>query len=421
MYTERAVAMHEGTETMALRYTGEKGPLFGLTLKTGLLTVVTLGLYRFWAKTRIRKYIWSSVNAGGDTFEYTGTGLEKLLGFLVAIVFLAVYLGLVQMVLFYFGLNIMIDPETAETAQVIGQIAAIYISFFAVLPFLLYAVYRARRYKMARTRFRGIRLGMEKGAWGYVARALLYGFLSVISLGLLTPLMTFRLEKYMADRSFYGSARVHQHGRWTALYPAMKHLLIGIAILLLSGGLMAWGAVPPAGSFEPRSVVMLIGGGVGTFIGYVWVIIGSVYYGVRSFGYLMGHKTVGDEISFVSEPRAGAVVKIFILGFLLLSVLASVAFGVVGALGAAFIPLLMDAGPTTMIVLALLGALGYVIALVVTQALSMILITQPILAHYIDTIRVRNPEALNRIAQREAETGVDAEGFADALDIGGAI
>ncbi|MEN9061511.1 YjgN family protein [Ponticoccus litoralis] len=278
---------------MALRYTGEKGPLFGLTLKTGLLTVVTLGLYRFWAKTRIRKYIWSSVNAGGDTFEYTGTGLEKLLGFLVAIVFLAVYLGIVQMVLFYFGLNIMIDPETAEPAQVIGQISAIYISFFAVLPFLLYAVYRARRYKMARTRFRGIRLGMEKGAWGYVARALLYGVLSVISLGLLTPLMTFRLEKYMADRSFYGSARVHQNGRWTALYPAMKHLLIGIAILLVSAGLMVWGAVPSPGSYEPRSVIVIIGGGVGTFIGYLWLIIGSVYYGVRSFGYLMSHKTLG--------------------------------------------------------------------------------------------------------------------------------
>lgn len=409
--------MDSDLPTMDLHYTGEKGPLFGLTLKTGLLTVVTLGIYRFWAKTRIRKYIWSSVNAGGDTFEYTGTGLEKLLGFLVAIVFLAVYLGIVQMVLFYFGLNIMIDPETADPAQVIGQVAAIYISFFAVLPFLLYAMYRARRYKMARTRFRGIRLGMEKGAWGYVARALGYGFLSVITLGILTPLSTFKLEKYMADRSFYGSARVHQHGRWTALYPAMKHLLIGIAILAISGGILTWAALSQINA----TGAMVVVGVIGVFVGYIWFIIGAVYYGVRSFGYLMGHKTLGDEISFVSEPRTGAVIKIFILGGLLLSVLASVVFGVVGALAAAFVPLVMDAGPTTMIVLGVLGAVGYVIALVVTQALSMILITQPILAHYIDTIRVRNPEALNRIAQREAETGVDAEGFADALDIGGAI
>lgn len=413
--------MDSDSQPMDLRYSGEKGPLFGLTLKTGLLTVVTLGIYRFWAKTRIRKYIWSSVNAGGDTFEYTGTGLEKFLGFLVAIVFLAVYLGVIQMVLFYFGLNIMIDPETAEPAQVIGQIAAIYISFFAVLPFLLYAMYRARRYKMARTRFRGIRLGMEKGAWGYVARALGYGLLSVITLGILTPLMTFRLEKYMADRSFYGSARVHQHGRWTALYPAMKHLLIGIAILAVAGGLLAWGAIPSAGAVEPRSIGMIVAGGIGLFVGYIWVIIGSIYYGVRSFGYLMSRKTVGDEIAFVSEPRTGAVIKIYILGFLLLSILASVAFGVVGALVAAMMPLMGDIGPTTMVVFGALFGIGYVIALVVTQALSMILITQPILAHYIETIRVQTPEALNRIAQREAETGVDAEGFADALDIGGAI
>ncbi|CAN0586808.1 unnamed protein product, partial [Ectocarpus sp. 12 AP-2014] len=101
-------------DSMDIRYTGEKGPLFNLAFKTGLLTVVTLGIYRFWQKTRIRKYIWSSVNAGGDTFEYTGTGIEKLLGFLIAVVFLAIYIGIIQMVLFYAGLSVMVDPQRAS-------------------------------------------------------------------------------------------------------------------------------------------------------------------------------------------------------------------------------------------------------------------------------------------------------------------
>ena len=59
------------------RYSGEKSPLFWLYIKTACLTVLTLGIYRFWAKTRMRKYIWSSVNIGDDNLEYTGTGLEK--------------------------------------------------------------------------------------------------------------------------------------------------------------------------------------------------------------------------------------------------------------------------------------------------------------------------------------------------------
>lgn len=83
------------------QYRGTRGELFPLAISVALLTFVTLGIYRFWGKTRIRKYIWSSTVGDGDAFEYTGTGLEKFLGFLVAIVALAIYLGVVQMLLFF--------------------------------------------------------------------------------------------------------------------------------------------------------------------------------------------------------------------------------------------------------------------------------------------------------------------------------
>ncbi|EBA06247.1 YjgN family protein [Sagittula stellata] len=406
--------MQPDSATMQLSYSGEKGALFKLAFKTGLLTVVTLGIYRFWQKTRIRKYIWSSVSAGGDTFEYTGTGMEKFLGFLVAIVFLAVYLGILQMILFYFGLNIMVDPETAGTEAVIGQVIAIYISLFAVLPFILFAMYRARRYKMARTRFRGIRLGMEKGAWGYVARALGYGLLTVVTLGALMPLATFKLEKYMSDRSFFGSTRLIQEGTWTKLYPAMKHLFIALGLFIVCGILIAIGGMN-------EMVALAVLGGIGIFVGYIWFLVGSVYYGVRSFGYLMSHKVLGGTVRFVSEPKTGFVIKTYIVGGLLLSLLASVAFGAVGVVAVPMIMLAEDGSVGGIVAFAIVMGLGYLVALVVTQALSLILITQPILAHYISTIRVENPEALDRVHQRESETGVDADGFADALDIGGAI
>lgn len=397
---------------MDIHYTGEKGPLFNLAFKTGLLTVVTLGIYRFWQKTRIRKYIWSSVNAGGDTFEYTGTGIEKLLGFLIAVVFLAIYIGIIQMVLFYAGLSAMVDPQRASPQEMIAQTIALYITFFAVLPFILYAVYRARRYKMARTRWRGIRFGMEKGAWGFVWRALGYGFLAVITLGILTPLQTFKLEKYQADRSYYGSARFTQTGKWTDLYSAMKHLLIGIGILVVSGSLAVGAAIS-------ESIGLAAFGGLGVFVGYIWVIIGSIHYGVQSFAYLTANKVLGDDIRFTAAPRTGFVIKTYIVGGLLVGLLASVAFGIVATIAAAFIPLLQNGGG--IIAFSIVMAVGYVVALVLTQALSLILITQPILAHYIEKLEIVNADSLNRIAQREAETGVDAEGFADALDIGGAI
>src|SRR6056297_4326250 len=105
-------------------YAGERGPLFKLAVVTAMLTIVTLGIYRFWAKTRIRKYVWSSVSGGRDAFEYTGTGIEKFLGFLMAIVILAIYLGIVQMILFYFGMTLFSEPTSQ--AEMIGQMLAFY-------------------------------------------------------------------------------------------------------------------------------------------------------------------------------------------------------------------------------------------------------------------------------------------------------
>ena len=50
--------------------------LLKLTIVNFLLSVITLGFYRFWAKTNVRKHIWSSVHINGEPLEYTGTSME---------------------------------------------------------------------------------------------------------------------------------------------------------------------------------------------------------------------------------------------------------------------------------------------------------------------------------------------------------
>ena len=118
--------MSEKTNDLIGGYSGEKGPLFKLAMVTALLTLVTLGIYRFWAKTRIRKYIWSSTSAGGDAFEYTGNGLEKFLGFLVAVVVLAIYLGLIQMGLGYLLFTYGLKRTTATEASLITMLEPLF-------------------------------------------------------------------------------------------------------------------------------------------------------------------------------------------------------------------------------------------------------------------------------------------------------
>ncbi|WP_028957228.1 YjgN family protein [Sulfitobacter sp. 20_GPM-1509m] len=402
------------------QYHGKAGPLFSLYFKTAFLTLITLGIYRFWAKTRLRKYIWSATAGDGDSFEYTGTGLEKLLGFLFAIVVLAIYLGIVQMALFYFGLNLFVEPR--NQIEALAQVGAIYITLLAVLPLLLFAIYRARRYKTARTRWRGLRFGMDNGAWGYVWRALGHGFLSLITLGILLPRQTFWLEKYMTDRTWYGDAKFEQTGRWQSLYPGLKHVLIAVLVLVIG---MTLGITLQSPLLAGTSV----------FVGYIWLIVGGVYYRIYAFNVLTRAKMLDGAVTFDSGARTGrvigivltgilaiigaAIVGIFLMGLILMATF-GLSFGALGGLFGGYADP-GDFNAASGLVGSIVIAVLYVALILALGGLSLVMITQRIIGHVVSSVVVANAPHLDHVRQRAADPGADAEGFADALDIGGAI
>ncbi len=385
-------------------YSGRFGPILRLALVTGLITLLTVGIYRFWATARLRRYVWGSVRVGGDALEYTGTGLEKFLGFLFAVVVLAFWLGAVQIVLFLFGVVIVADPRTEEEA--IAQALALSASSLAVVPFVFFAQYRARRYKLARTRLRGIRFGMEPAAWGYVWRALGHGALTVVTLGLLLPRQTFALEAYMTNRSFFGDARFAQGGRWTGLYRYLRHVGIGVAILIAGGVLTG-----VESGFGPFLV----------FVGYLWAFLGFVHYNVQSFGWLARHKTLAGGVGFDARPSTGRVIWIGFQGGVLITILFAVlAVVFIAVIAGTFGGAMQGGGPPPVGAL-VVSVLGYLAAFVLAGALATALISQPILRHYIETCTITGIGALDGIVQRAPDRGADAEGFADALDMGGAF
>ena len=386
----------------------ENSKLFWLVIRTGALTVMTLGIYRFWARSRLRRYIWSSIMPAGDYFEYTGTGLEKFLGFLIALVVLAVYLGLLQVVLSFVGFNLWgaISSEPNGPTDMLIQFAATYATSLAVLPLIFFAQYRARRYMLSRTHWRGLRFAMDAAALGYVWRALLYYGMSLVTLGALIPLATFRLEKYMTDRMWYGDAGFEQEGQWTALYPAMKHLFIAAAVLLLCG-IIAY----LAQSLNFLTIII--------FVGCVWSLFGFAYYQVESFKYLTAHKVLDGQVRLTSEASAGRVVGIFVLGLFLIAILTFVLGLVLVVLFGVFAAGGVFKGAGLFGVLAVV--FGYLAFILLVGAVVTVLISAPILGHYVDTLRVENAEPLEQIRQRTGDHIADADGFADALDIGGAF
>jgi uncharacterized membrane protein YjgN (DUF898 family) len=55
-------------------FTGVRGDFRRLVMRGALLELLTLGFYRFWLATDMRRHLWSHTAVEGDAPEYTGTG-----------------------------------------------------------------------------------------------------------------------------------------------------------------------------------------------------------------------------------------------------------------------------------------------------------------------------------------------------------
>jgi hypothetical protein len=287
------------------------------------------------------------------------------------------------------------------------------VSFVGVLPILFFAQYRARRYVLARTRWRGLRFGVEPGAWGYAGRALLHWGITILSLGLLWPRMTFMLEKYKIDRTFLGNQRLQQGGRWQMLYrPFLPLLLFGI--LAAVGGVMAAGGDGA-------------GGGAFLLIGVMGLLPAAIHYGVQSRRLLANHRTAGP-LGLVAAPRTSRVLGIYAGGYaLILAALGALIFAGLIAIGAVFgiaaatIPNLEDLPNVPAWIPALLGIGAYFAVFLLWGVLGHVFVTLPLWRHYAETLTITGTENLSALRQRPREEFSDAEGFAEALDLGAAI
>jgi len=76
-----------------------------------------------------------------------------------------------------------------------------------------FAIYRARRYRLTRTIWRGVRFWMDGSGWAYAWWAVLWGFLVVLTLGLLLPWRQAALERYKMQHSGYGDLEGHSRAK----------------------------------------------------------------------------------------------------------------------------------------------------------------------------------------------------------------
>jgi uncharacterized membrane protein YjgN (DUF898 family) len=217
-----------------LQYDGPLGELYRIFLVNLLLTIVTLGIYRFWAITRWRRYFWSRMRFQDERFEYTGRGGELFLGFLMAIGIL-IGLGIVA-VLLSVGLRLIYAPLA------LVPILMLYVTIF-ILAWA--ARFSAQRYRLSRTLWCGIRGGMQGSALAYGARGVLYAVLLPFTLFQLVPWMQIRLAERRINASRLGSAAFSLHGRARTVYLPYLATMIGTILLFAVIGGAVWSAIGP--------------------------------------------------------------------------------------------------------------------------------------------------------------------------------
>ena len=308
----------------AMHYDGDIGELYGIFLINLLLSIVTLGIFRFWAITRYRRYLWSHMRFQNERFEYTGRGGDLFLGFLMAIGILL-------------GLGLGTGLLSALLGMINHALAALpIIALYVTILILAFAArFSAQRYRLSRTVWCGIRGGMQGSALRYGVRSLLYAVMLPFTLFQLVPWVQVRLAERRINASRFGSAAFAFRGRAAQLYSAYLAVFVGTLLLFALIAGVVWAAVAPSimpfvgsgvGGDDPRLVHVIEHAMVLAFGGMILFGVGSslisCWYWALLGRHIIGNTTLGPLrlSSVVTGPGllwlmlGNALITLFTLG-----------------------------------------------------------------------------------------------------------
>jgi uncharacterized membrane protein YjgN (DUF898 family) len=283
--------------------------LLGLSFINAGLKMATLGIYQFWGKTEVRKRIWTAARINGEPLEYTGTGKELFIGFLF--VFGAVLLPLLL-------LSVVLAFAFGPTGQVLGQTI-----FFAVYLYLFgVGVYRAQRYRLTRTRWRGIRGALVGSPWWYGFTALWTGMLIPVTMGWIYPWRATKLQKLQVENMRFGDRPFTfeensgpLYGRFIALWlSALVGILVASAgIATITATNMIAKTAKEAAHLSPRGVLLMA---AFLLVMYLFAIFASSWYRAGQFNHF-ARSTTFEGAQFKGTMTGTGLLWLTISNFLI--------------------------------------------------------------------------------------------------------
>ena len=189
-----------------LSFHGAGSSLSGIHIVNTFLTIITLGIYSFWGRVRVRNYLLSETEFEGDRFAYHGTGRELLNGYLKAMLVFGIPLALLNFV-----------PDLLDLGVVV-KIAAGVLAYGIILVFVPLAMVGARRYRLSRTSWRGIRFSFRGRVADFMKLFVRGALLTPITLGLYYPFFDTRRYAFMTSHSHLGNRKFDFDGTGRDLF-----------------------------------------------------------------------------------------------------------------------------------------------------------------------------------------------------------
>ncbi len=390
--------------------------MIGLALGNFLRRIVTLGIYDFWGRTEVRRRIWSGVRLEGEPLVYHGTGWELFKGFLVvfAVVMLPIMLSGYAVVAL-FGAS----PAVTGVFQLV---------IFAIAT-LLFGVgaYRAQRYRLSRTTWRGIRGSVEGNSWSYGWTYFWTLLLIIPTLGWIIPWRATKLQRLITSDMRFGTKPFEFRGGAGGLYGPFALMWFGIplAILLVNTIIGALVLLPGPEALEPVGeggelpphvqlmatvlpIMMLV-------VGYIAYVLIGAWYQARTFNFF-ARSTHFGAAHFEGNATGLGFAWLGFTNLLILALGAIIATGLISsALVAGLQVFVTDADQRT----AALVSMAPVFLVIAVATFGLLLpVTQARTSRYVvEHLKLVGPVDVASIAQGASQDIRQGEGLAQAFDV----
>jgi uncharacterized membrane protein YjgN (DUF898 family) len=402
-----------------VRFLGEEGAYWRLRIKGAALVVVTLGIYRFWLATDVRRFLWANTEISGDTLEYNGLATELLVGFLFAV---AILVPLYMV----FALVMLEWDIVAFKPALIG---------FALLLLLgEYALYRARRYRLTRTVFRGLRFDQHGSPWRYAVYALVCWGIVIVTLGLAYPWTLAFLERFKMRNTSYGDLQGRFEGSGLSLFLRglpMWLLIVGpiVAALMVFSALIDWdtlGQLLQKGDDDAISEMAgtMLGPGLATAgvcftVSVVMLpLLYPVFQAVKLRWWISGLR-FGD-VTVTSRLRISQVYRVYLrlmLYLVLLGLLVGIMSGLTVFAVIGIVRLVHNAAVLQLIPAATTLVL-YVVIMIGSSTIYQVIVAAGLWRLGAETAALSGEAALDGVRATGSASSALGEGLADALGVG---